>query len=105
MFTGAVTSHLTARELSGLVRDVADLHHVRVGTVRDAVAAGQVDAMVYDKPILAWLVRQDHPNELQVLGLNLDPLAMRSLFPLAARCAGSLISRWRTPRAPPGGAR
>jgi hypothetical protein len=31
MFTGAVTSHLTARELSGLVRDAADLHHVRSG--------------------------------------------------------------------------
>jgi len=38
MFTAATTSHLTARELSGLVRAAADLHHVRVGTVRDAVA-------------------------------------------------------------------
>jgi ABC-type amino acid transport substrate-binding protein len=90
----------------GLVRDAADLHHVRVGTVRDAVAvgyldregihhqdfttiedglrtvaAGQLDAAVYDKPILAWLVRQDHPNELQVLGLNLDPLSYAIAFP------------------------
>jgi len=106
MFTAAVTSHLTARELSGLVRDAADLHHVRVGTVREAVAvayldregirhqdfatiedglravaAGQLDAVVYDKPILAWLVRQDHPNELQVLGLNLDPLRYAIALP------------------------
>ena len=109
MFTGAVTSHLTARELSGLVRDAADLHHVRVGTVRDAVAvgyldregihhqdfttieeglraaaAGQLDALVYDKPILAWLVRQDHPNELQVLGLNLDPLSYAIALPFGS---------------------
>jgi polar amino acid transport system substrate-binding protein len=99
MFTAAITSHLTARELSGLVRDAADLHHVRVGTVRDAVAvgyldregirhrdfttiedglravaAGQLDAVVFGKPILAWMVRRDYPNELQVLGLDLDPL-------------------------------
>ena len=43
MFTAAVTSHLTARELSGLVRDAADLHHVRVGTVGDAVAVSYLD--------------------------------------------------------------
>jgi len=86
-------THLTARELSGLVHEAADLHHVRVGTMRDAaavgyldregichqdfttiedglraVAASQLDAVVYDKPILAWLVRHDNPNELQVLG-------------------------------------
>jgi polar amino acid transport system substrate-binding protein len=109
MFTGAVTSHLTARELSGLVRDAADLHHVRVGTVRDAVAvgyldregiqhqdftriedglramaAGQLDAVVYDKPLLAWLVRQDHPNELQVLALNLDPLNYAIALPFGS---------------------
>jgi polar amino acid transport system substrate-binding protein len=107
MFTSAITSHLTARELSGLVRGAADLHHVRVGTVRDAVAvgyldregirhrdftsiedglravaAGQLDAVVYDKPILAWLVRQDHPNELQVLVLDLDPLNYAIALPL-----------------------
>jgi ABC-type amino acid transport substrate-binding protein len=106
MFTAAITSHLTAREMSGLVRDAADLHHVRVGTVRDAVAVGyldregirhqdfatiedglqalaanQLDAVVFDKPILAWLLRQDHPNELQVLGLNLDPLSYAIALP------------------------
>ena len=106
MFTAAITSHLTARELSGRVRDATDLHHVRVGTVRDAVAvgyldregirhqdfatiedglgavaAGKLDAVVYDKPILAWLVRQDHPNELQLLGLNLDPLSYAIALP------------------------
>ncbi|HKM69741.1 MAG TPA: transporter substrate-binding domain-containing protein, partial [Stellaceae bacterium] len=43
MFTATLASHLTARELSGLVRDAADLHHVRVGTVRNAVAVGYLD--------------------------------------------------------------
>jgi polar amino acid transport system substrate-binding protein len=106
MFTAAVTSHLTARELSGLVRDQADLYHVRVGTVRDAaavgyldregihhhdfatiadglraLAAGRLDAVVYDKPILAWLVRQDHPNELQMLDLRLDPQSYAIALP------------------------
>jgi polar amino acid transport system substrate-binding protein len=100
--------------LSGLVRDAADLHHVRVGTVRDAVAVGyldyegirhqdfatveeglravaasQLDAVVYDKPILAWLVRENNPNELQMLDLSLIRKATRSLFPSAARCRGS----------------
>ncbi len=109
MFTAAVTSHLTARELSGLVRDAADLHHVRVVTVRDAVAVGyldregirhqdfatveeglravaasQLDAVVYDKPILAWLVRQDHPNELQVLDLSLDPQSYAFALPFGS---------------------
>jgi polar amino acid transport system substrate-binding protein len=107
MFTATLTSHLTARELSGLVRDAADLHHVRVGTVRNevavgyldregirhqdfttiedglrALAAGQLDAVVFGRPILAWLTRQDHPNELQVLGLNLDPLNYAIALPL-----------------------
>ena len=107
MFTATLASHLTARELSGLVRDAADLHHVRVGTVRNAVAvgyldregirhqdfatiedglralaAGQLDAVVFGRPILAWLVRQDHPNELQVLGLDLDPLNYAIALPL-----------------------
>jgi polar amino acid transport system substrate-binding protein len=39
MFTAAITSHLTARELSGLVRDEADLHHVRIGTVMRSPSA------------------------------------------------------------------
>jgi hypothetical protein len=96
MFTAAVTSHLTARELSGLVRDEADLHHACVGTAGDAVsvspldreathhgnfatiedalgalAADELDAVVYDKPPLAWAIRQEHPNELLVLDLNI----------------------------------
>jgi ABC-type amino acid transport substrate-binding protein len=109
MFTAAITSHLAAQEVSGLVRDAADLHHVRVGTVRDSVAvgyldreaiqhrdfataedglralaAGELDAVVYDKLLLAWLVRQDHPNELQMLAMNLDPQSYAIALPLGS---------------------
>jgi ABC-type amino acid transport substrate-binding protein len=38
--------------------------------------------VVFGRPILAWLVRQDHPNELQVLGLDLDPLSYAIALPL-----------------------
>lgn len=98
IFTAAVTSHLTARELSGAVRDAADLHHARVGTIRGAaaigtldregiqhqdftdveaglggLAAGELDALVYDKPILAWQVLQNYPNAIKLLDFSLEP--------------------------------
>jgi len=38
--------------------------------------------VVFGRPILAWLVQQDHPNELQVLGLDLDPLNYAIALPL-----------------------
>jgi polar amino acid transport system substrate-binding protein len=126
MFTAAITSHLTARELSGLVRDEADLHHARVGTVGDAVAIGyldreaihhrdfatiedvlralaadELDAVVYDKPRLAWLVRQEHPNELQVLDLSLDPqsyaIALPFGSPLRQKLNIALVDRTHAP--------
>jgi polar amino acid transport system substrate-binding protein len=126
MFTATVTSHLTARELSGLVRDEADLHHARVGTVGDAVAvsyldreaihhrdfatiedvlralaADELDAVVYDKPRLAWLVRQEHANELQVLDLSLDPqsyaIALPFGSPLRQRLNIALVQRTHAP--------
>jgi polar amino acid transport system substrate-binding protein len=126
MFTAAITSHLTARELSGLVRDEADLHHVRVGTVGDAVAvsyldresihhrdfatiedvlralaADELDAVVYDKPRLAWLIRHEYPNELQILDLSLDPqsyaIALPFGSPLRQKLNIALVERTRAP--------
>ncbi len=126
MFTAADTSNLTARELSGLVRDEADLHHARVGTVGDAVTisyldreaihhrdfatieevlraltADELDAVVYDKPRLAWLIRQEHPNELQVLDLSLDPqsyaIAVPFGSPLRQKLNIALVERTHAP--------
>lgn len=97
-FTAALTTQLTTRTLRGLVHGEADLRLVRVGVVqgsetvtyldgqqirhRDypdvnsglrAVRAGQIDAFVYDKPLLTWAVRQDFNGTLQVLDATFDP--------------------------------
>jgi len=40
MFTAAVTTAMSARELAGLVRSEADLHYVRVGAVSDSRTTG-----------------------------------------------------------------
>jgi ABC-type amino acid transport substrate-binding protein len=97
VFTAAVTSTLTQRELQGVVHDTNDLRHARVGTLagsaavgyldreriphrtfpttRDGLAAlqeGALDAFVYDKPLLTWIVLQDFSSKLHVLDLVLE---------------------------------
>jgi polar amino acid transport system substrate-binding protein len=107
-FTAAITSHLTARELSGQVRKEADLHKARVGawhdspttmdyldrahiahldfaTLKDALQAladAKLDAVVGDKPILAWQIHEAFPTELQMLDLRLDPARYAIALPL-----------------------
>ena len=107
-FTAAITSHLTARELSGLVHEEADLHRARVGawhdspttlayldrahiahrdfaTLKDALQAlvdAKLDAVVDDKPILAWQIHEAFPAELQMLNLRLDPARYAIALPL-----------------------
>ena len=107
-FTAAITSHLTVREISGLVRDEADLHKARIGvwhdspttlayldrahiahrdfsTLKDALQAladGKLDAVVDDKPILAWQIHEAFPTELQMLDLRLDPARYAIGLPL-----------------------
>lgn len=94
-FTAAIASTLTVGGLSGAVQGPGDLHGVRVGTVsastsasylqdqrigaqlypriEDALAAlahGQLDAVVYDAPILQYLVnvqRDSLTSRLRVL--------------------------------------
>jgi len=84
VFTAGVTSQLTARQLQGVVHGVDDLRAVRVGAVDGtasidylthqriryrtfatpqdgmrAVKAGTLDALVYDRPLLAWLAKDE----------------------------------------------
>lgn len=91
-FTAAITSSLTLARLETAVRGPEDLPGVRVGTVPgstsaayldrrgiegspfptveralDALAGGEVDAVVYDAPILYHLVREGHEGRLRVL--------------------------------------
>ena len=97
VFTAAVTSALTVRHLEGKVRGTADLSSVRVGAVAGtaaedtltrmrvhyrtfatpqeglrAVRDDAIDAFVYDKPLLAWLIRQGFGSSLEMLDIDLD---------------------------------
>lgn len=91
-FTAAIASSLTVGQLDQAVRGVDDLRGKRVLTLpgstsaayldeklirfREAssletalgqVAAGEADALVYDAPILRYLVNTDYPERLRVL--------------------------------------
>jgi polar amino acid transport system substrate-binding protein len=97
VFTAGITSTLTKRELQGAVNGVNDLRSVRVGapagsTSADyldhqriphrgfggpqeglkALQAGIIDAFVYDKPLLTWLVLRDFYSTLRVLDVTFD---------------------------------
>lgn len=90
VFTAGITSALTTKRLHGAVNSLGDLSNVRVGAVRgtatedalsrmrinyraietpaqgfQALRNGTIDALAYDRPILAWMIRQgDLPAEL-----------------------------------------
>jgi ABC-type amino acid transport substrate-binding protein len=97
VFTAGVTSALTKRELQGSIQNVNDLHTVRVGAVKGtatidyldgqrishrgfaspqdglkALQTGRIDAFVYDKPLLTWIVLQDFSATLRVLDITFD---------------------------------
>lgn len=97
VFTAGITSALTVRQLQGTVREVADLSAVRVGAVNGTTAeevlfrlrvwpltfatpkdallalrAGNIDAVVYDRPLLAWFVKQDFQTSIQLLDTIVD---------------------------------
>lgn len=96
VFTASVTSAITTHQLQGIVRDVDDLRSLRVGVVGGsssvdfldrqriahdvfpdpqsglrAVEAGRLDAFVYDRPLLTWIVRRNF-SRLQVLRVTFD---------------------------------
>lgn len=83
VFTAGITSALTTKRLHGAVNSLGDLANVRVGVVAGtateealsrlridcrtvasatmgfrALQNGSIDALAYDRPILAWLIRQ-----------------------------------------------
>jgi ABC-type amino acid transport substrate-binding protein len=98
VFTAGITSALTVRHLQGTVQNVADLSAVRVGAVSgsstvdtltrmrvsydgfanakdglQALRQGEIDAFVYDKPLLAWFVNQDFRSTIQLLDVTFEP--------------------------------
>ncbi|MBS0641791.1 MAG: transporter substrate-binding domain-containing protein [Acetobacteraceae bacterium] len=96
-FTAGITAQLTAKSLSGRVQSEFDLAHVRVGTVDktsgltylrgqriaarpypsadsglDALRKGELDAFVYDKPLLEYAAKHRYPDVIQVLPVVFD---------------------------------
>jgi polar amino acid transport system substrate-binding protein len=97
IFTAAITSTLTKRELQGPVHSVNDLRSVRVGALMgsttgeyldrlrisyrsfpnpeaglNALQAHSIDAFVYDKPLLTWLILKDYSSTLLVLDITFN---------------------------------
>jgi polar amino acid transport system substrate-binding protein len=120
VFTAGITSRLTKQELQGAVHGESDLRSVRVGapvgstTVeyldreripyrgfagpRDglkALQAGAIDAFVYDKPLLTWIVLQDFSSTLRVLDITFDnqnyAIALPKRSPLRELLNGPLL--------------
>jgi ABC-type amino acid transport substrate-binding protein len=98
VFTAGITSALTIRQLQGSVHGVTDLSAVRVGAVigtstegtlnrlrvkphgyadaragLQALRRNDIDAFVYDRPLLAWTVNHDFQSSVQLLDTTFDP--------------------------------
>jgi len=98
IFTGIVTSSLTVQRIEGVVRGVADLPAMRVGTIADStsqawltqerivaspfatvedglttVAEGRIDAFVYDAPVLKYLALTSFADRIIVLPDGFSP--------------------------------
>jgi ABC-type amino acid transport substrate-binding protein len=115
VFTAAITSALTVRHLQGAVHGVQDLRTVRVGmvkgtsthdalselqitaheyaTARDgllALRAHKIDAFVYDKPLLTWVVQQQFPSSVEMLDAMFQPQHYAFAIPNDSPLRGAL---------------
>jgi ABC-type amino acid transport substrate-binding protein len=98
VFTAGITSTLTTKRLHGMVNSVADLSSIKVGVPAgtssetglsrlrivhsvwpspqeglNALRRGKIDAFVYDRPLLAWLIRQQGLSSIDLTDLMLEP--------------------------------
>jgi polar amino acid transport system substrate-binding protein len=98
VFTAGITSALTTRQLRGAIHGFGDLSSIRVGVVtgtsaddtlnglrvahrgfaslRDsikALRAGKIDALVHDKPLLAWAIRENFSSSLELIEATFGP--------------------------------
>jgi polar amino acid transport system substrate-binding protein len=105
-FTAALTSQLTLRHLRSTVNGEPDLRYVRVGAISgtetteylgheqiayqvfadaetglSALQKGRIDALVYDRPLLLWLVNEHFSGSLRVLDATFDPQAYAIALP------------------------
>ena len=109
-FTASVTSTLTAGKLQGLVTSASDLSSVRVGAVQGsateeyltgrriayrrfpspqdgltAIRNGDLDAFVYDKPLLAWIIREQFASSAALLDVSFDQQMYGIALPLGSQ--------------------
>jgi polar amino acid transport system substrate-binding protein len=98
VFTASVTSVLTIKHLQGTVHGVSDLSEVHVGAVAGtsteetlsrlrisyrrfatpqeglkALRAHSLDAFIYDKPLLAWIIQQGFASSIELIDTTFDP--------------------------------
>jgi polar amino acid transport system substrate-binding protein len=98
VFTAGITSVLTIKHLQGAVHGSSDLSAVRVGAVvgtstegtlsrmkikyrkfsspqdgLKSLRARRLDAFVYDKPLLAWVIRQDFASSIELIDATFEP--------------------------------
>ena len=91
-FTGMIASSLTESRLSGQIKNADDLASANVGSIEgsaaedwlnrtnvgfrrfpsikaglDAVASGQIDAFVYDRPLLRYVIKQGYSGKLKLI--------------------------------------
>jgi ABC-type amino acid transport substrate-binding protein len=106
VFTASITSTLTIKHLQGLVHGVSDLSTVRVGAIAgtstedilvhqkiayrkfaslpdglNALRAHKLDAFVYDKPLLAWAIRQGYSSSIELVDATFDPQEYAFVLP------------------------
>jgi ABC-type amino acid transport substrate-binding protein len=114
VFIAGITSTLTTERLQGLIRDAHDLRRLHVGAISgssteefltsqrigyrsfaglpDGLAAlqsGRIDAFVYDRPLLAWTLRQDFP-QLELINVTLGSEDYAFALPVESRLRASL---------------
>ncbi|WP_342640884.1 transporter substrate-binding domain-containing protein [Rhodoligotrophos ferricapiens] len=110
-FTALIASALTTSQLRGTIHGIGDLHSVRVGTVASSEAADflhgqriefetfatleeglravnerQVDAFVYDRPLLAWQINRSFRTTLDLL----DPVFDKQNYGIALPTGSAL---------------
>jgi polar amino acid transport system substrate-binding protein len=98
VFTAGITSALTTRQLRGTIHGIADLSSVHVGVIAGtsaedtldrlriahrgfanlqdgikALQAGKIDALVHDKPLLAWAIRETLSSSLELVEATFGP--------------------------------
>jgi ABC-type amino acid transport substrate-binding protein len=109
VFTASVTSVLTIKHLQGAVHGVSDLADVRVGAVAGtsteetlsrlrigyrifatpqdglkALRAHSLDAFIYDKPLLAWIIRQGFGSSIELIDTTFDPQEYAFAVPISS---------------------